>query len=69
MHPPTKDGETSPIPRIPQLPHSKYSKQLSEHPPRLHAYVPIDDGKGSIKDLESHHGCVSLKKDKKHISW
>ncbi|CAP24354.1 Protein CBG03460 [Caenorhabditis briggsae] len=69
MHPPVKDGETSPSLRIPQLPHSKYSSQLSEHPPRLHAYVPIDDDRTSIKDMESHHGCISVKKDKKHLNW
>uniref|UniRef100_A0A8R1HYU4 Bestrophin homolog n=1 Tax=Caenorhabditis japonica TaxID=281687 RepID=A0A8R1HYU4_CAEJA len=54
--------------KIPLLPHSKYSRQLSEHPPRLHAYVPIDDEK-RIKDVESQHGCMRLKKEKKHLSW
>ncbi|CAI5448030.1 unnamed protein product [Caenorhabditis angaria] len=51
---------------IPSIPHSKYSRQLSEHPPRLHAYVPIHD---QIKDAESAKGCLSIKKQKKHLNW
>uniref|UniRef100_A0A1I7U9J3 Bestrophin homolog n=2 Tax=Caenorhabditis tropicalis TaxID=1561998 RepID=A0A1I7U9J3_9PELO len=68
MHPQLKDGETSPGSKIPQLPHSKYSSLLSEHPPRLHAYVPIDDDR-SVLDLENHQGCMPHKKGKKHLNW
>ncbi|CAL2046457.1 unnamed protein product [Caenorhabditis brenneri] len=73
MHPSVKEGESSPGLKIPQLPHSKYSSLLAEHPPRLHAYVPIDEI-NSVQDLDNDDdddstGCMNHKKGKKHLSW
>ncbi|CAB3406401.1 unnamed protein product [Caenorhabditis bovis] len=49
---------------VPALPHSKYSRQLSEHRPRLHAYIPVEE---NIKDIESSKGCMKIVKNKKKM--
>ncbi|CAD6200202.1 unnamed protein product [Caenorhabditis auriculariae] len=59
-----KDGRDG---SIPTLPHTPFSRQLSEHPPKLHAYVSID---GSAYDSESSRSCCpNSLKNKKHLNW
>ncbi|VDM67865.1 unnamed protein product [Strongylus vulgaris] len=50
--------------RIDPLPHTIYSRQLTEHRPKLHSYVRI-----GAEDTNSLASCMGMDKEKKHINW
>ncbi|RCN27594.1 bestrophin-3 domain protein [Ancylostoma caninum] len=52
--------------KVDPLPHTVFSRQLSEHRPKLHSYVQL----GSSDEVaNSTANCLRSEKEKRHINW
>ncbi|KAL6739163.1 hypothetical protein Aduo_012646 [Ancylostoma duodenale] len=52
--------------KVDPLPHTVFSRQLSEHRPKLHSYVQLG---GSDEAANSTVNCLRSDKEKRHINW
>ncbi|EPB76376.1 Bestrophin [Ancylostoma ceylanicum] len=55
--------------KVDPLPHTVFSRQLSEHRPKLHSYVKLGSSDSDEVTNSTTVNCIRSDKEKRHINW